>query len=125
MSELVEFADIQMITIPILLGLVAGAISMLVYARLSPQEKLQDLKSQASDLQQQLSSYDGDFSGAMTLAQQNLRLSFKRLGVAFGPSLLSGIPVLAAVPLIGEAYIAYFVAVAISALAVKQWRHIT
>lgn len=125
MLELFSQIEIVELAVPVVLGLVTGAMSMLVYARLSPQEKLQSLKSQAADLQQQMSSFDGDFSGAMALANQNLRLSFKRLGIALGPSLVSGIPVLAALPFIGEAYIAYFIAVAIAAIAVKQWRQIT
>ena len=123
--DFVSIAAIHELAVPVLLGVVAGAVSMLVYARLSPQEKLQSLKSQATDLQQQMASFDGDFSGAMALAQQNLRLSLKRLGIALGPSLVSGIPVLAALPVIGEAYIAYFIAVAVAAIAIKQWRQIT
>lgn len=107
------------------MGLVAGAASMLLYGRFSPQQRLQDLKSQAADLQQQMSNFDGEFSGAMTLARQNLRLSFKRLGLALGPSLLSGIPVLAAIPFIGSTYVSYFVAVAGAALAVKWSQNIS
>ena len=122
MIDSLPFAELA---VPVLLGAIAGTVSMLLYARVSPQSRLQELKSQASELQQQMASFDGEFSGAMALAQQNLRLSFKRLGIALGPSLLSGVPVLACVPLVGNAYISYFVAVAVAAIVVKQWRRIT
>lgn len=118
-ANMIEFA------LPTALGIIAGALSMLLYGRWSPQERLQELKTQSTDLQRQMSDFDGDFSGAMALAQQNLSLSFKRLGLALGPSLLSGIPVLAALPFIGEAYITYFVSVAVAAIVVKQWRKIS
>ena len=117
--------NISELAVPIALGAVAGALSMLLYARVSPQARLQELKSHSVDLQRQMKDFDGEFSGAMALAQENLRLSFKRLGIALGPSILSGIPVLAALPLIGNAYISYFIAVALSAITVKQWRKIT
>lgn len=75
---------------------VSGVLSMLLYAISSPQRRLAELKSQTADLNRQLVAYDGDFNGAMTLTQQNLRLSFHRLGLAVGPSLLAGAPVLLA-----------------------------
>ena len=120
-----EFANIVDLSVPAGLGALAGVLSMLLYGRWSPQERLQELKTQSSELQQQMSDFDGDFAGAITLAKQNLGLSFKRLGLALGPSLLSGIPVLAALPLIGEAYITYFASVAVAAIIVKQWRKIS
>lgn len=118
---MLELASIAEFIVPIALGIVAGALSMLLYGRWSPQERLQELKLQCNALQRQMSEYDGDFSGARALAQRNLRLSFRRLGLALGPSLLSGIPVLAALPLIGHSFIAYFLTVALAAMVVKRW----
>jgi hypothetical protein len=120
--ELVTLADVGLYAGPygaIALGLVAGALSMVVYSRLSPQAKIVELKGQLGELQREISAYDGDFAGALTLTRQNLRLAFRRLGLALGPALASGVPVLAAIPLIGESYVSYFVAVALSAIAVK------
>ena len=73
---------------------ISGVLSMLFYAASSPQKRLAELKSQTADLQRQLAAYDGDFRGAMALSQQNLRVSFHRLGLALGPTLLAGAPVI-------------------------------
>jgi hypothetical protein len=102
-----------------LVGVVAGGASMLVYARVSPQAKLKALKVECSSIQEQLAAYEGDFNGAMALTAQNLRLTFRRLGCALWPSLIAGFPVIAAYFVIGEHYYAYFLAVVITALAVK------
>lgn len=105
------------------LGVVAGVVSMLVYGRLSPQDRIQGLQQQLDALRTEMTAYDGDFAGAMTLTKQNLRLSLKRLGLALGPAVASGIPVLAALPLIGESYFTYFGSVAAAALFAKhRWK---
>lgn len=92
---------------------------MLVYAKLSPQEKLRVLQGEIRCLQQQLSDYDGDFAGALALSQRNLRLSLRRLGCVFWPSLAAGMPVLGILPFLGGQYVLFFVATAVSAVGVK------
>lgn len=101
------------------LGLLAGAASMAIYHRFSPQEKIRELKHQINDVQSRLSRYEGDFTGAMTLTRQNLALAFRRLGLALLPSVTSSLPVLFFLPLIAESFVLYFIAVAVSALTVK------
>ncbi|MDZ4659074.1 MAG: hypothetical protein SH868_15985 [Bythopirellula sp.] len=92
---------------------------MLVYARISPQEKLKSLKSQSMDLQQAITAYDGDFSGAMALTKQNLRLTFQRLGCVLWPSIVAGLPVLAALFFVEDNYIPFFLATFVTALFLK------
>jgi hypothetical protein len=101
------------------LGLVAGMTSMAIYHHFSPQEKIRQLKHRLNSVQRELASYDGDFAGAMALTKQNVGLSLRRLGLAVGPAVASGLPVLAFLPLAGACFVVYFIAVAISALTVK------
>ncbi len=102
-----------------LIGSVAGLASILLYARVSPQEKLKSLKSQSVELQQEISAYDGDFSGALLLTKQNLRLAFQRLSCVLWPSIAAGLPVLAALFVVEDNYIPFFLATFVTALAVK------
>lgn len=74
-------------------GVVTGAASMAIYTVCSPQKRLKDLKSQTAALRKEISSYDGDFPGAMRLARRNLGLSLQRFGYSLGPALLSSAPV--------------------------------
>jgi hypothetical protein len=102
-----------------LLGLVAGVASMLIFRELSPQDRLRRLGDDMAAVRKQLSAYDGDFSGAMALTCENLRLSFQRLGCVVWPALASGLPVLLGLPAIGEALVPYFLAVIVAALTMK------
>jgi hypothetical protein len=123
MLEFVQHADViatnQDVVMVIACGIVGGVASMLVYGRFSPQGQLKELKLQAADLQQQMSHFDGELAGAMALASQNLKLSFRRLGVAMVPSLWSGLPVLLALLVVREQYVTFFVATAVAALTTK------
>ena len=116
LGEITTNQDVFMV---IVCGIVSGVASMLVYRRFSPQEQLKSLKLQAADLQQQMSHFDGELVGAMALARQNLQLSIRRLGVAMIPSLWSGLPVLLALLVVREQYVAFFVATAVAALTAK------
>ena len=92
---------------------------MLLYARFSPQQRLKDLKVEATELQQTLSSYDGDFHGAILLSRRNLQLSLRRLGCAVLPSLLSGLPVAFALTFVRGDYVLFFATVAVATLVTK------
>ena len=73
---------------------VAGAASMVLYRWCSPQQKMQAIKQALADVQQRMSSYQGEFSGLWVLIQENLRLAGKQVAYSLGPSLLAGIPVI-------------------------------
>ena len=103
----------------IALGTIAGIASMLIYRRLSPQDRLRRLGDDIVAVRKQLNAYDGDFSGAMALTGENLRLSFRRLGCVLWPSLVSGLPVLSGLPTVGAHLVPYFLAVVVAALALK------
>lgn len=104
----------------VLFGLVCGAASIAIYGRLSPQARLQELKSQCTALQQELAGFEGDFSGAWALARENMRVSFVRLGTVLWPSLLASLPVLLALIVVRDRYLSFLIATAISALVTKH-----
>ena len=118
-----QWADFAGIAPAVLLGLCGGALSMAVYGRCSPQQRLRELNTQIAALQRQMADYDGEFAGAMVLTRQNLALAFRRLLLALGPAVASSVPVLALLPAVGASYIAYFIAVTFAAIVVKVvWR---
>jgi hypothetical protein len=105
----------------------SGALSMLLYGWLAPQSRIRKLQRISARVQQRLRSYEGDFRGAMALSRRNVKLAFRRLGLAAGPSLLAGIPVIAVMIWVLPAYenrmqwatAAFFLAAACSALTAK------
>jgi len=75
-------------------GVVGGALSMVLYAVLSPQKKIAAVKAELRESQAILAESDESFSELLTVVRKTLGLSFKHLGLVFGPALLSGIPLI-------------------------------
>jgi hypothetical protein len=75
-------------------GVLAGCLTMMVYRRLSNQEKISELKAQQKVQQKKIAEFDGEFEDLMPLIRHTLALGFKQLGLALGPALLSTLPVL-------------------------------
>jgi hypothetical protein len=73
----------------------SGLLSMVLYARLTPQARIRQLKRVSARVQQRLRDYEGDFQGAMALSRRNVGLALRRLGLSTGPSLVAGVPVIA------------------------------
>lgn len=91
--------DLLLIVLPLPLTLVfwafvSGWATMWVYRAVSNQEKLAALKPQVKAVQQKLATYDGEFSGLIPLIRENFRLSGRHIGLAIGPAIVAGIPVL-------------------------------
>lgn len=76
-------------------GLVSGAVSMGLYAAVSPQRRLAELKDQVRAVRAELNAYDGEFAGAMPLLRRQIGLSFHHLGLTIGPALLAAAPMIA------------------------------
>ncbi|MCA9081161.1 MAG: hypothetical protein KDA58_11430 [Planctomycetaceae bacterium] len=83
-------------------GLIAGAVSMWLYQRVSPQDRLNQLVAELEESRQAMQAYEGDFDGMLELSKQNMWLSLKRVGYALGPSLIAGVPVIAAFAWLGS-----------------------
>ena len=85
-------------------ALVSSWLTMWVYRRFSNQEKMAALKPQIKAVQKKLSNYDGEFSGLFPLIRENFSLAGRQLGLALGPALLAGVPVLFVLVWISNAY---------------------
>ena len=72
----------------------SAVLSMALYARLSPQAKLQGLKLKQQESRRRLLHYDGEMSGMLALIQQDLAISFKQLALVSPPVMLSVLPVI-------------------------------
>lgn len=92
----------------LLWGVVSGWATMWVYRRFSNQDKLAALVPQARAVRRELANYDGEFSGLFPLMRENFRLSGRHIGLALGPALLAGVPVLFVLVWISNAFGAYF-----------------
>lgn len=76
-------------------GAAAGAASMWLYALISPQRRIAALKREIVVLRGELEGHREDFSAALPLLMRQVRLSMKHVGIALGPAVLAGLPVLA------------------------------
>ena len=81
----------------VVLAAVAGAASMLLYMRTSPQHRLKELEGEAAAARLALAEHDGDFEAAWPLIRRSFGLALSRVRIALAPSLISGLPVLAVV----------------------------
>lgn len=91
--------DLLLVALPLWVTLVfwaavSGWATMWVYRAVSNQQALAALKPQIKAVQQKLAKYDDEFSGLIPLIRENFRLSGRQIGLAIGPALLAGIPVL-------------------------------
>lgn len=91
--------DLLLFVLPLPLTLVfwafvSGWATMWVYRAVSNQDKLAALKPQVKAVQDKLKRYDGEFSGLIPLIRENFRLSGHHIGLAIGPAIVAGIPVL-------------------------------
>ncbi|MEM9387136.1 MAG: hypothetical protein AAGA68_18885 [Pseudomonadota bacterium] len=75
-------------------GMLGGALSVGVYAWVSPQRRLRVIGRMAVRSQRRLDAYDGDLASAWPLLGRHLRLALARVGWALGPTALSALPVL-------------------------------
>jgi hypothetical protein len=75
-------------------GVLAGLLTMLVYRRLSNQERIQALKAQQKSAQREIADFDGELGDLFPLIRHALGLGMRQLGLALGPALLATIPVL-------------------------------
>lgn len=87
---------------------VSGWATMWVYRAVSNQDKLAALKPQVKAVQDKLRRYDGEFSGLIPLISENFRLSGRHIGLAIGPAIVAGIPVLFVLVWASNQYGAYF-----------------
>lgn len=88
----------------LLWGVFAGWLTMVVYRRLSNQERIGELKKQQKARQAEIAEFDGEFDALMPLILATLKLGFRQLGLAIGPALLASLPVLFLVAWVAGAF---------------------
>ncbi|MEJ2704461.1 MAG: hypothetical protein P8Z79_18660 [Sedimentisphaerales bacterium] len=75
-------------------GALAGSLSMIIYAKLSPQASIRKLKTKIRNLQREMLRLDLKLADFLSLSRENLATSLKLFGTVLGPGLLSALPVL-------------------------------
>lgn len=78
----------------LLYGLVLSYLGMLLYARFSNQLRLRAVRQLTRRRHRQLQDPDIDFKTLLVLSRQSIALSFRRLALVLGPSLIAMIPLL-------------------------------
>lgn len=78
----------------VLWGVLAGWLTMVVYRRLSNQERIGELKRELKAQQQRIANFDGEFDELLPLIRHSLGLGLRQLGLALGPAVLASIPAL-------------------------------
>ena len=92
-------ANVSVFPLPAVLvaicGVLTGVLTMLLYARVSPQERLLLLTQRVTAARAELNRFDGgDGQMVWTLARRALLLSLQQVGLTFFPTLVAMIPVL-------------------------------
>lgn len=75
-------------------GALGGALSILVYAKLSPQASIKGLKKKIRGLQRKMLGLDLEFADFLRLSSENLKTSLRLFAAVLGPGLISVLPVL-------------------------------
>jgi hypothetical protein len=110
----------------IIWAIMASAISMALYKKISPQQKIAALKLEQRESRTALRKYDGEMAGLYSLLRADLTISVKQLGLVFVPAILSLIPciyityrVLTIYSEYSDAEIIYFSALVIASFLIK------
>jgi hypothetical protein len=75
-------------------GAASGIIAIVLYAKISPQKKIADLKKRALILKKELKNIDLEFKDFYSISVRNLKNSLEQLFLVTGPAVASAIPVL-------------------------------
>jgi uncharacterized membrane protein (DUF106 family) len=78
-----------------LAGAITGVLSMLIYARLSPQQDLAVLKDKGKQARRELNAYEGtDMAEVWRLTRQSMSLGLQQMRCVLVPTVVAGIPIL-------------------------------
>lgn len=75
-------------------GALAGTLSIIIYARLSPQASIKRLKKKIRGLQREMLGLDLEFVDFLRLSKENLKTSLRLFAAVLGPGFVSVLPVL-------------------------------
>jgi len=91
----------------LLVGCINGVLSLLLYKRLSNQEKIKALKTETSAIRKKLLSFSNESEDDFKLIKENFRLSFSLLRLTLVPTIGSSIPVIGGYLLISSHFAQY------------------
>lgn len=75
-------------------GVLAGSLSITIYAKISPQASIAKLKKMTWSLQRKMLCIDLEFVDFMRLSKENLKTSLRLFATVLGPALVSALPVI-------------------------------
>lgn len=78
----------------VLWGLLAAAVSMALYAVLSPQHRLRRAREEAVAARRALDAHEGSFEEAWPLMRRMFSMSVKQLGLVLTPAVAASLPLL-------------------------------
>ncbi len=78
----------------LLWGTLTAMVSMGIYAKIAPQDKLRELKAAHKEHKKKMKGYDGDFEGLSVLIKQDLGFSLKLIAASVVPFVASMAPVI-------------------------------
>ena len=85
-------------------GGIGGWLSMLLYRRTSPQQRLTALRAELAQVQAAVIKHDGDFGEMQGLIWRQLSLSLRQLGLTLAPALIGALPLLFSMPWVSNRF---------------------
>jgi hypothetical protein len=102
------------------LGVLLGAVAMLIYWRISPQKKLIALKEEIKGSRHALRAYTGtDGREVLRLAGRAISPALRQMLLILGPTLLAAAPVVLAMLVLGSSHVPFMIGVAVATLVMK------
>ncbi len=75
-------------------GALAGILSIIIYAKLSPQASIKKLKKKTKSLQREMLNVDLEFADFLRLSKENLKTALRLFITVLGPAIVSALPVI-------------------------------
>jgi hypothetical protein len=89
------FADLLPLAIRLSVwGALAGILSIIIYAKISPQSSIAKLKKKTRALQREMLNVDLEFKDFLRISRENLKTSIRLFITVLGPALISAVPVI-------------------------------
>jgi hypothetical protein len=88
----------------VLWGVVAAVVTMALYWRLSPQQRLGEAKRRLAASKVALDRFDGEFKDALPLMRTMLSQALRQVGLVTGPAIIAMLPVLCLVTWLSTTY---------------------
>lgn len=98
-----DWLDSRLLLLPELVRLlfwaaIGSVASMSLYALLSPQRRLAEIKVRIRESQAGVQAYSGGFRGALPLLKRQIGLNFRHVGLTLAPAVVGSLPVLFLLP---------------------------